>query len=161
MLDFFMGIIDRLGNVIRSYLHDEEEPRAFGGGGRESRRAGDPDLWAAYEELDEFLKGPARRDGSGVGQTGGNSTGGRVQAGENGKAGNTPPELLRPDFAELRLPFGAGEEECRAAYKRLLKLHHPDRHAGHQANMDKATKKSARINAAYDRISAWRSGRQG
>jgi hypothetical protein len=67
-----------------------------------------------------------------------------------------PPEELRSDFAELGLPFGAGEEECKAAYKRLLKLHHPDRHAGHERNMKKATEKTMRINAAYDRIEKWR-----
>ncbi|MDR2746058.1 MAG: J domain-containing protein [Treponema sp.] len=66
------------------------------------------------------------------------------------------PEQLRQDFAELGLPFGAGAEECKAAYRRLLKLHHPDRHAGHQGNMEKATKKMAKINAAYDRIEKWR-----
>jgi curved DNA-binding protein CbpA len=49
--------------------------------------------------------------------------------------------------------------ECKAAYKKLLKLHHPDRHAGHTGNMKKATEKSARINAAYDRIEKWRNGR--
>jgi DnaJ-domain-containing protein 1 len=71
-----------------------------------------------------------------------------------------PPEELRPDFAELGLPFGAGPEECKAAYRRLLKLHHPDRHAGHQGNMEKATKKMATINAAYGRIEAWRAGQK-
>ncbi|MDR2209856.1 MAG: J domain-containing protein [Spirochaetaceae bacterium] len=67
---------------------------------------------------------------------------------------------MRPDFAELGLPFGAGADECKAAYRRLLKLHHPDRHAGHQGNMEKATKKMAKINAAYDRIEKWRAGNE-
>jgi DnaJ-domain-containing protein 1 len=74
---------------------------------------------------------------------------------------NTPPENLRPDFAELGLPFGAGAEDCKAAYKRLLKLHHPDRHAGHEGNMKKATEKTTRINAAYDRIEKWRTEKSG
>jgi curved DNA-binding protein CbpA len=66
------------------------------------------------------------------------------------------PESLRPDFAELGVPFGASAEDCKAVYKNLLKIHHPDRHAGHAENMRKATEKSARINAAYDRINKWR-----
>jgi DnaJ-domain-containing protein 1 len=66
------------------------------------------------------------------------------------------PEELRADFAELGVPFGAGEKACRDAYKKLLKLHHPDRHAGHAGNMKKATEKTARVNAAYDRIEKWR-----
>jgi hypothetical protein len=142
-----MGIIHRLGKVIRSYLNDDEGPGLSGG------ESGDPDLRAAYAELDEFLKGPVRRGREAGGKAG------ETQREETGKAGNRPPESLRPDFAELGLPFGAGEEECRAAYKGLLKLHHPDRHAGHQANMDKATKKTARINAAYGRIKGWRETR--
>jgi DnaJ-class molecular chaperone len=152
-----MGIIDRLGNVIRSYLNDDEQG---GGSGktfrRENRRAEDPDLQAAYAELDEFLKGKTRRDegGAGVGTAGEDKSAGGKTA-----ARNTPPESLRPDFAELGLPFGAGKAECWTAYRRLLKLHHPDRHASHQGNMDKATNKTARLNAAYDRIKTWQEGR--
>jgi DnaJ-domain-containing protein 1 len=143
-----MGIIDRLGNVIRSYLNDEDRP--FRG---EDRKPDDPDLRSAYEELDEFLKGKPRRDENSPGEGGGRD------GGEKSSAQNPPPESLRPDFAELGLPLGAGEEECKAAYKRLLKIHHPDRHAGHRGNMEKATKKAARINTAYDRIGAWRAGK--
>jgi curved DNA-binding protein CbpA len=66
------------------------------------------------------------------------------------------PETLRSDFAELGLPFGASADECKQAYKRLLKQHHPDRHGGHPENMKKATEKAARINAAFDRIERWR-----
>jgi curved DNA-binding protein CbpA len=69
------------------------------------------------------------------------------------------PERLRGDFAELALPFGAGADECKAAYKRLLKKHHPDRHAGAEGDLQRATEKSARINAAYERIESWREGR--
>jgi DnaJ-domain-containing protein 1 len=161
-----MGIIDRLGNVIRSYLNDDEgsgEPgRVFH---RENRRAEDPDLRAAYAELDEFLQGKIRKDEDGAGREAGEGAGeskregsGEGRAGRKTAARNTPPESLRSDFAELGLPFGAGKEECRAAYKRLLKLHHPDRHAGRQGNIAKATKKTARINAAYDRIKTWQEG---
>jgi hypothetical protein len=149
-----MGIIDRLGNVIRSYLNDQERPASSGGGfGKENRRSDDPDLQAAFDELDEFLKGKTREErGDGGSGTGGDKTG------ERAAPQNPPPESLRPDFAELGLPFGAGEEACKAAYKGLLKLHHPDRHAGHQGNMEKATRRTARINAAYGRIKLWREG---
>jgi hypothetical protein len=140
-----MGIVDRLGNVIKSYLQGNEKWNNSGGVRRESP-AEDPDLRAAFEELDEFLKGKPRKDGGGA------------EAGRKTAPQNTPPESLRPDFAELGLPFGAGKEECRAAYKRLLKLHHPDRHAGRQGAMEEATKKTARINAAYDRIETWQEG---
>jgi DnaJ-domain-containing protein 1 len=142
-----VGIFDRLSDVIRSYLNDA----GSGSSGRPSSggRRGDPDLDAAYEELNDFLGGEEQKfeprgaspDGNGSGRNAGHGT---------------PPEILRGDFAELGLDFGASPDLCKAAYKKLLKLHHPDRHAGHEGNMKKATAKSARINAAYDRIERWR-----
>jgi len=141
-----MGILDRLGQVLRSYLNDDDDPIFRD----RQRTAHDPDLNAAYEELDDYLNGAASTK---------NST--REQADFSGaSAGGEQkirvPEELRPDFAELELAFGASADECKEAYKRLLKIHHPDRHANHEGNFKKATAKSARINAAYDRISQWR-----
>ncbi|GHV02684.1 hypothetical protein FACS189485_03830 [Spirochaetia bacterium] len=157
-----MGIFDRLGDVIKSYLNDEDE-KIFGRSGREHRRGADPDLDAAFDELNDFLgNGSAKRDGwrgivdeePGNGPTKGNTAG--SGAGKTGGSTGAAPAALRQDFAELGLDLGASAEECKAAYKRLLKIHHPDRHAGHPGNMKKATDKSARINAAYDRIEKWR-----
>jgi DnaJ-domain-containing protein 1 len=162
-----MGIFDRLGEVIKSYLRDEDG-RIFGSGSRE-RPFGDPDLDAAYEELNDYLGGTGgkdwgpvggsstNRDWSRSGDSGGNR-GFRETWSGFGPAGHTglPPEELRSDFAELGVPFGASAEDCKAAYKKLLNIHHPDRHAGHPGNFQKATAKSARINAAYDRIEKWR-----
>jgi hypothetical protein len=151
-----MGIFDRLGDVIRSYLNDEDS-RLFGSSSRREGSYGDPDLEAAFEELNDFLgKGSGEKRNASAGDRGfaGNREA-RREAGEKAGQGRAP-ELLRSDFEELGLPFGASGEACKAAYKRLLKLHHPDRHAGHPGNMKKATEKSARINAAYDRIENWR-----
>jgi DnaJ-domain-containing protein 1 len=149
-----VGIFERLEDLAKSYFNNGEGsfPRSS-----EERRSADPDINAAYEELDEFLK---------TGKSGaGNFSGGKRRAAETGPAGGwtTPvPEELRGDFAELGVPFGASVGECKAAYKQLLKKHHPDRHAGHQGNMRKATEKSARVNAAFDRIERWRTtGRPG
>lgn len=192
-----MGIFDRLEDVIRSYLNDEDG-RIFG-----RPRGRDPDVEEAEAELEGFLRGEGpgakpkaepgaragdwrdnrnedwgrRRNPGGAwteGRNGGagdwrdsrngtwrDSRGGAWQEGGAGRrqAPGGPPETLRPDFEELGLPFGAGAEDCKAAYRRLLKLHHPDRHAGHRGNMEKATKKMAKINAAYDRIERWRTGK--
>jgi DnaJ-domain-containing protein 1 len=148
-----VGILDRLGDVIRSYLNDAGPGPS--GGSSAGRRYGDPDLEAAYEELDDFLGG-----GKAEFEEERTDKGGREAHRGNGPAGNAgrglPPESLRRDFEELGLEFGSSAEDCKAAYKKLLKLHHPDRHAGHEGNMRKATAKSARINAAYDRIERWR-----
>jgi DnaJ-class molecular chaperone len=142
-----MGIWDRLGNVIKSYLNDEDATPIGKGGGASPFE--DPDLGAAFEELNDFLSGKEKAEGEAAYRNG--------RAGkERASSSRQPPESLRADFAELELPLGASPEECKNAYKRLLKIHHPDRHAGHEGNMKKATEKSARINAAYDRIEKWR-----
>ncbi|MDR2071817.1 MAG: J domain-containing protein [Spirochaetaceae bacterium] len=151
-----MGIFARLETLLKSYL-------SHGGSRTFSHTAPrDPDLEAAYEELNDLLGhgGPFRgRDTPNHGQGNGSEprTGGAARTG-NDTAGKVPEEL-RPDFAELGLPFGASAEDCKGAYKKLLNIHHPDRHAGHAGNFRKATAKSARINAAYDRIEKWRTGR--
>jgi hypothetical protein len=139
-----MGVFDRLGDVIRSYLNDTG-PGSAGGpktnGFSAGKRYTDPDLDAAYEELDDFLAGKLSYS-----QT----------TGTTSRPPPPPPESLRRDFDELGVPFGAPADVCKAAYKKLLKIHHPDRHAGHEGNMEKATNKSARLNTAYDRIEKWR-----
>ncbi|GHV60620.1 hypothetical protein AGMMS49587_02540 [Spirochaetia bacterium] len=161
-----MGVFDRLGDVIKSYLNNEDE-KIFGRTGRERPWGGDPDLDAAFDELNDFLGGgSARRDRwrgivdeepGGAYSTAGSGGAGKTGGGRaDGGTAGTAPAALRQDFAELGLDPGASAEECKAAYKKLLKIHHPDRHAGHAANMKKATDKSARINAAYDRIEKWR-----
>jgi DnaJ-domain-containing protein 1 len=150
-----MGIFDRLGNLIKSYLNDDES------GGR--RSTGDPDLDTAADELDEFLsggRGKSRTEWDAAFHAGQEDSAGQRSAGRGQESGGSarpapvPPEL-RADFAELGLPLGAPLEDCKKAYKDLLKIHHPDRHSGHPENMRKATTKSARLNAAYDRLEQW------
>jgi curved DNA-binding protein CbpA len=43
-------------------------------------------------------------------------------------------------------------EEISTAHRNLLKKHHPDRHAGHDANMKKATVQSQKIGEAFQKI---------
>ena len=123
-----MGILNRLSDVIKSYSSGGE------------RNSGDPDLDAAFNELDDYLNDKVKFGSLAEGSV------------------KLPPEKLRPDFECLGVPFGASAEVCKAAYKRLLKIHHPDRHAAHEDNFKKATDKSAGINAALGRIDKWRAG---
>ncbi|MDR1419307.1 MAG: J domain-containing protein [Treponema sp.] len=146
-----MGIVDRIGNVIKSYLNSGDEGIPDGRG-----RSGDPDLDAAFAELDDYLD---RRKGGREGAGKGGAEERRERDRGGGGAAEGPPEPLRADFAELGLPFGASAGECREAYKKLLNIHHPDRHARHPENFNKASGKTARINAAYDRIEEWRKGK--
>ncbi|MCL2601453.1 MAG: J domain-containing protein [Treponema sp.] len=146
-----MGILGRLGNVVKSYLNDDGDAsdtifRKSGSRGNQWERyetARDSDLNAAFAELEDFLSG------------------GKNASGAN-PAGEPPPqtqrhipEELRADFAELGISPLCSPEECKSAYKKLLKIHHPDRHAGNSEAMRKATEKTARVNAAYRRIEQW------
>ena len=148
-----MGIFDRLGSVINSYLNDfgEDTNRRFKSGSR-----GDPDLAAAYDELNDYLNRDKQFEKK-QNQYSWRDADTEQKAKTTGT--KTPPEELRADFEILGVPFGADEETCKAAYKKLLKIHHPDHHAGHESNYKKATEKSAKINAAWDRIEKYRQGK--
>ena len=157
-----MGIFDRLGDVINSYFNDfsDKTNRGFSSPGGNFGGSGDPDVDAAYEELNDFLnnKEPRtenRRSEYRWSDNTDNSTRSGASSSRSASS-NMPPEELRSDFEKMEVPFGADEETCKAAYKKLMKIHHPDRHAGHEGNFKKATERSARINAAWDRIDKWR-----
>jgi curved DNA-binding protein CbpA len=163
-----MGIMDRLGDLLKSYLNFDDIAGSEGDRGQGRFYTGDADLNEAYDELNEFLSGgssawtgktrgktddwedPHRSTHSASGDN-------RFRSATEGtERSKVPPLSLRADFEELGVPFGADEETCKAAHKKLLKTHHPDRHAGHEGNTNKANAKSARINAAYDNIRKWR-----
>jgi len=153
-----MGILGRLGNVLRSYLSDDvPSPRPS-----VNFRA-DPDMESAYAELDDFLKSPphsfkgeeARREARGEEARRGEAR--RREARPRAPSGASPvPEDVREAFAALGLEPGASWDACKDAYKRLVKEHHPDRHAGDEAAFRQATETTARLNAAYDRVKRWR-----
>ena len=140
----YMGIWDRLGSVIKSYVNDYSEDVFRGRSPKSPNRHGDPDLNAAFEELDDYLN-DKDKDSKWKGK--------KENSGEP-KRPAVPKELYK-DFEELGLGPEATFEECKAAYKKLLKIHHPDKHSGHPGNMEKATAKSARVNAAYSRLDNW------
>ncbi|MDR0785350.1 MAG: J domain-containing protein [Treponema sp.] len=138
-----MGIFDRLSDVIKSYLSEDTD---FTGN---RKNFIDPDFLEGQAEVEEFLK-TGRNERKTYTKPEGEAPG--AKANEEKKT----PLALKMDFAELELPLGASSEECKKAYKRLLKIHHPDRHTGNPENVRKATEKSARINTAFDRIEKWR-----
>ena len=63
-----------------------------------------------------------------------------------------PPRTLEPFYAELKLSFGAGPDECKSARNTLLKKYHPDKNTG---NVAFATRKTIKIKDAYEKILAW------
>jgi DnaJ-domain-containing protein 1 len=143
-----MGIFNRLGSVINSYINDFGEQTNLGFKSSREYRYNDPDLDAAFEELNDYLSNDdARFEKKQIRK--------ETETARSAKI-KLPPEELRADFELLKVPFGADDETCKAAYKKMLKLHHPDRHVGHEGNYKKATERMAKINAAWDRIEKWR-----
>jgi hypothetical protein len=140
-----MGILDRLGNLLKTYINDGMDD--IFGEREHASLGGDPGYDAAFEELNDFLNG---------GNAKGQGEKADDQGGTSPRAEGSPPAELRPDFELLGVPFGADKESCKDAWKKLLKTHHPDKHANHEGNMKKATEKTARINAAFERIENWR-----
>ena len=143
-----MGIIDYFDHLGDRWEHK-----------RTKQHFSDPDVEAAYEELNDYLKGNSekKRFDDEINSGKRNFTGNpNTQKNQRPNPTSQIPETIKQAFAELGLSPEATPDECKATYKKLLKIHHPDRHAGHEGNMKKATEKSARINSAFDRIEKWR-----
>ena len=62
--------------------------------------------------------------------------------------------LLRGDAA-LGLPLGATRVEARAAYKKLLHAHHPDKHQDDGPAERRATERTMKIREAWERLDAF------
>lgn len=77
------------------------------------------------------------------------------------REGHLGPDRSDP-YTILGLDPGASDHEVRQAWRRLIKIHHPDRLVAAGAPLefvDVATAKLAAINVAHDRIMAERNGR--
>lgn len=140
------GFIDRLAELLKSLFGSEE---GSGAGGTTSQRAVDPDVQAAWEELDEYMRtgssGPRTRSTSG-GSTRASGAQGRAQASRR------VDESLRQDYANLEVRFGADVEEVRASYKRLMLKYHPDKYPGDSEKQKLALEIAKKINQSFERI---------
>ncbi|MEM6457626.1 MAG: DnaJ domain-containing protein [Acidobacteriota bacterium] len=61
------------------------------------------------------------------------------------------PELARC-YANLEVPYGADPETVQRAYKRLIRLYHPDRHSADPDKAQTATELIQGLNRAYATI---------
>ena len=119
-----MDMLDRLGRLLRSLSVDTEE---FSTGY-------DPDLTAAWEELNGYLgEGEAER---------------HHRPRQPYHKGSPIDEAYRV----LELPAGAPMERVRESYKRLLRKYHPDRFVGRPEKQRAATEVTQAIIAAYRTI---------
>ena len=53
-------------------------------------------------------------------------------------------------YANLELPYGAGFDEIKASYKRLLKKYHPDKFYGNEKKLAIAQEVVKKLNLAYN-----------
>ena len=65
------------------------------------------------------------------------------------------PFELHPDFKTLCVIPGTSLEECKAAYKTLIKKYHPDRFANDDKKQKEATEITSSITTAFNRIKTW------
>jgi hypothetical protein len=135
------GFIDRLAELLKTLWRTGDEVRSSGTGGGESRRRDfiDPDVQAAWEELDEYMRT-------------GSSSGGRASAGGRPQTPPRPDESLRQHYANLEVPFGADIDAVRASYKRLMLKYHPDKFAGDAEKQKIALEIAKKINQSFQKI---------
>lgn len=172
-----MDVFDRLGNLLKSLLEEEEKPAST-----------DPDFSAAWEELDSYMGGnsspgggfeqdaPGREPfgrewrsygwgpggGSGFGTSGFGTSGfgrsgfGAGRAGARSGAGpGGIPEELRQDYRNLEVEFGAPLEAVRKSYRSLMVIYHPDRYASNPKKLQIATEITKKLGESYRRIKSF------
>ena len=134
---------DRLGDLLRTVLGGDAPGSAAGGAQRRAPlHTDDPDLAAAWDELESFLDADGEPAGNGPSS---------ASSATSARAAH-PRERLRADYATLGVAFDAPLSDVKRAYKRLMRAHHPDRFAHDPARQAAATRKAAHINSAYARL---------
>lgn len=145
-------IFDRLERLFKSWTAPDTDESL----GTRHSSSGNPDLDAAMSELDDFLD----KDRAAAEQrTREREAQERARAARPSQPARPsgPPAVVVGAYKTLGLAVGAPMTEVKAAYKKLLLRHHPDRNSGNQADQKKATDISARINEAYQVIETWTS----
>ena len=126
-------IFDRLGNLIRSTFSDDSDDYDFTVKGPNI----DPDMKAAWAELNDFL----------------NEDDFSEAKYENNSPGNSDiPIELKPDYSTLNVEFGVEFSEVKKAYKKLAIQNHPDRFANDPSKLKKATETMKKLNSAFHNI---------
>lgn len=175
-------IFNRLERLIKSWISLDEDgtaPYSPFQGGRPRGGSGDPDFDAAMSELDDMLgadrtateqreaeerrrREAERRRAEEAARTRertGRSDGSRGSSGHATAA--EARRALDEAYRTLGVAPGTPLPEVKAAYKKLLKLNHPDLNAQTPERLKRATEISSRINVAFQLIEAWEeSGRR-
>ena len=127
-----MGYYERLGAILRERLDADDDP--FAG------------LAAEAAKKKEKLRGERERA--------------RPQQEERHGPKKSPrlvpvPRELMEDFLVLGLKPGEPLEECKNAWKLLLKMHHPDKNQGGDGEKRMAELTTINITRSYKRIKQW------
>jgi curved DNA-binding protein CbpA len=139
-------VFENLGRTIRSMLDQD-------------RSEWDPDMKDAWSEINSYLNEFGEFD-QGQQSAGDNSRSGTYQSQSNyygsrdqtNRQGSFNSQTLAKDYANLELAPGATAEQVKSAYKAMLRIYHPDRHAGDQEKQRIATEITSRLNRSYQRI---------
>lgn len=124
---------------------------------------------AAQEEFFRRARAEAgRAASSGAGRTHGASAGGASSGGARGASSSSsrgfPFQRKDDKIAEyykvMDLPYGAEFPEVKAAYRRLMRKYHPDRHAGNPKKQKAATELTMRVTQAYNALEEHLKGRR-
>ncbi len=155
-----MDFTDRLAEFLRSLMGNKGDEGTGRTGNRSGAGAGypgsdpgyrDPDLRAAWEELEDYMRG-----GSGTAGQPGGAAGERSGPWSRGDGRRRPEppvdESLRQDFANLEVPFGADIETVRRSYKAMILKYHPDKFAGDPEKQRVALEITKKINESFERI---------
>ncbi len=144
-------LFERFERILRSYFRNGSINEGW------SSSTNDQDFRDAFDELDEFLKtgesSGSRKDDF-YDRTGSSSS-------FRGTGEPSPPEVLRGDYRELGVSFGAPFEDVRSAYRELMRVHHPDRHNSDPAMQERATRRAQLLNTSFHRIRAWEEAKKG
>lgn len=148
---------------VRSAAGDDARSGGAAGAAVHGGESRDPGAAAPHEEQQ------ARADGRG-GAGGASRGAGRRPAGWNTRRrrqtrhtrpspGAAPSPAIDPAlrrcYLELEVQVGSRLEVVRSAWRRLVREHHPDRHAGDPERQRRGTERLKEINRSYGRLKRW------
>jgi DnaJ-domain-containing protein 1 len=139
-------ILERFNRLIKSMFVDTDDIN-FGYENFSSDL--NNDYADAWDELNEFLSSPESESKKYSGSF------------SDTKKAPIPPEVLRPDYVNLNVPFGSNYSLVKQSYKQLIIKFHPDKNSNSQETMSKATEKTKDLNISIQRIKAWEQAKKG
>ena len=147
------NMFDKLGSLLRDYISDEKSQNEF----IQSQKSDKKNENAQNEPKVKFISAEMLNAHQEIhkAQKDWKKTLPRIK--KTGKVikQNLPPKELHPDFSKLGVGLGSSLDECKTAYKNLIKKYHPDLYIGRPKDYENATKISASVTESFNRIQEW------